>query len=153
MLRYEISSHAKPGFESRHNQRYWRREPVLGLGMGAWSSFPASEAAPHGGRSSNLRSISEYLERVEAGSLPTEHLEALNAATARGEAVFLALRHVDGLDARAFRAEFGAEPRAFFFDELEALSAAELVIESTAGDLRLSARGRLLADSVAEQFL
>ena len=153
MLRYEISSHAKPGFESRHNQRYWRREPVLGLGMGAWSSFPASAVAPHGGRSSNLRSISVYLERVEAGSLPTEHLEALSAATARGEALFLALRHVEGLDASAFRAEFGAEPRTFFFDELEALCAAELVIESAAGDLRLSARGRLLADSAAEQFL
>ena len=153
IARYEISSHAKPGFESRHNQRYWRREPVLGLGMGAWSSFPASAEAPLGGRSSNPRLVPSYLGRIEAGEVATEHRELLDAATARGEAVFLALRHVDGLAGSAFAEEFGGPPRAFFAEELDSLVEAGLILESEPGDLRLSERGRLLADSVAAQFL
>ena len=34
---YEISNWAKPGFESKHNLKYWRREPYLGFGAGAHS--------------------------------------------------------------------------------------------------------------------
>lgn len=151
--RYEISSHAMPGFESRHNQRYWRREPVLGLGMGAWSSFPPSGEAPQGGRSSNPRLIPSYLDSIEAGEVATEDRELLDAPTARGEAVFLALRHVDGLACAAFVTEFGGTPRAFFGEELDSLVEAGLILESEAGDLRLSARGQLLADSVAAHFL
>ena len=97
--------------------------------------------------------ISSYLGRIEAGEVATEHRELLDAATARGEAVFLALRHVDGLSGSAFAEEFGGPPRAFFAQELDALVEAGLILESEPGDLWLSERGRLLADSVAAQFL
>ena len=37
IARYEISNFARPGFESRHNLKYWRREPYLGFGADAHS--------------------------------------------------------------------------------------------------------------------
>ena len=154
LARYEISSYARPGFESSHNQRYWRRRPVLGLGMGAWSSEPARPDAPHGARSVNARQLDAYLSEVEAGRSPTAESEILDARTARGETVFLALRRTLGLRAVDFVAEFGATPRVFFAGEIDRLVASGLLAEHRAsGDLALTARGRMLADSVFEAFV
>jgi len=151
--RYEISSFARPGRTSRHNRRYWERRPVLGLGVGAWSSDPPSPEAPHGARRANPRSLAAYLERVAAGVPPTEVHERLDPATARGEAAFLALRTMRGLDAAAFAAEFGAAPRAFWPDAIDEAVAAGWLVESPCGDLRLSAAGVLLSDSLFERFV
>jgi oxygen-independent coproporphyrinogen-3 oxidase len=151
---YEISSFARPGFESRHNRRYWERRPVLGIGVGAWSSEPPSSEAPFGARSANLRELPEYLKRIEQGELPTAGApEILDERTARGEAMFLALRTARGLDAARFAAEFGAPPRRFFSSAIEACTRAGLLDELLGGDLRLTARGRLLSDSVFAQLV
>jgi oxygen-independent coproporphyrinogen-3 oxidase len=152
--RYEVSSWARPGRESLHNQRYWRRAPVLGLGVGAHSSEPAAEGAPFGARAANERSLAAWLARIEAGggATPPER-EAPPAATARGEAAFLALRTRAGLDAARFAAEFGAAPRQFFAEAIDALLALGLVSESAAGDLRPTERSWLFADTVATHFV
>ena len=151
---YELSNHAQPGFESAHNRRYWERRPVLGLGVGAWSSERATPAAPHGARRANLRALSPYLERVAAGrSAATGDAEVLGAATARGEAAFLALRTARGLEAAGFEREFGAPPRRFFGPQIAELVAAGLLAEAADGDLRLTARGRILSDTVFERFV
>jgi oxygen-independent coproporphyrinogen-3 oxidase len=151
---YEISSFARRGFESRHNRRYWEREPVLGLGVGAWSSEPPSPGAPFGARRANLRSLPIYLERLaRGGAAEAGPPEVLAEATARGEAVFLALRTSAGLDARRFSIEFGGEPRRFFAAEIDDCTAAGLVEEAESGDLRLTPRGRMLSDSVFERFV
>ncbi len=151
--RYEVSNFARPGFESRHNQRYWSREPVLGLGVGAVTNEPASEEAPFGLRRSNRREWKGYLEGVEAGRGAAAEVEVLDAPMARGETVFLGLRRARGLSARSFAAIFGASPRHYFGPEIEELLAAGLLDETPAGDLSLTARGWLLADSVAERFV
>jgi oxygen-independent coproporphyrinogen-3 oxidase len=149
--RYEISSYARPGQEALHNQRYWDRRPVLGLGMGAVSNDPPAEASPHGARRTNPRSLAAYLE-VVAGARRAE-VEALSPRIARGEAVFLALRTTAGLDAARFAAEFGAPPRAFFRDAIAALCAQGLLEERDTGRLRLTPRGRMLSDSVFAHFV
>ncbi|MCZ6784684.1 MAG: radical SAM family heme chaperone HemW [Proteobacteria bacterium] len=151
--RYEISSYARPGFRAVHNQRYWLRAPVLGIGMGAWSSEPPSPGAPHGVRRANSRQLETYLERVESGRSPAGEPEPLTPAIARGEAVFLSLRRREGLAAAGFAAEFGAPPRHFFAPAIEALTEAHLLTESTDGDLTLTARGRMLSDSVFAHFV
>jgi oxygen-independent coproporphyrinogen-3 oxidase len=152
--RYEISSFARPGHAARHNRRYWERLPVLGLGMGAWSNEPASPAAPHGTRRANPRALAVYLARIAAGGpAADEPAERLDAATARGEAAFLALRTMRGLDAAAFATEFGAAPRAFWPDAIAEAVAAGWLVESDAGDLRLSDAGILLSDSLFERFV
>lgn len=149
LARYEISSFARPGHEARHNRRYWQRRPVLGIGLGAWSSEPASRDAPHGARRVNVRSLDDYLARVAAGApAAAGEAERLDAAMARGEAAFLALRTREGLDARAFAAEFGAPPRAFWPEALAEALAAGWLTESETGVLRLTAAGILLSDTL-----
>jgi len=153
LARYELTNYARPGRESVHNSRYWLREPVLGLGVGAWSSEGPSPGAPHGARCSNPRDLAGYLSRVESGEPAEAAVERLDARTARGEAVFLALRRREGLAADRFRREFGASPRSFFGVSIEKLKAEALLVESPNGDLRLTPRGRQLADRVCQYFV
>ena len=151
--RYEISNYARPGFEAVHNRRYWERRPVLGLGVGAFSTDPPGPQAPFGVRRANLRALAAYLEAIEADRSPeAEPPERLDAATARGEAVFLGLR-AGGVDAARFEVEFGEPPRGFYRAEIEALAGAGLLEEQEGGDLRLTARGRQLADHVCMHFV
>jgi oxygen-independent coproporphyrinogen-3 oxidase len=155
LARYEISSFARPGFASRHNRRYWERRAVLGVGVGAWSCEPAGPDAPHGARRANLRTLDAWLARIEAG-LPGDAgpREVLDVATARGEAMFLALRTAAGLRARDFSGEFGAPPRSFWGEEIDRLVSGGLLVEDApGGDLRLSPRGRMLSDSVFACFV
>jgi oxygen-independent coproporphyrinogen-3 oxidase len=122
--------------------------------MGAWSSEPRRPDAPHGVRSANARELAAYLSLIEAAHSPVRESETLDAHTARGEAVFLGLRRMAGLRAAEFQHEFGASPRAFYQDEIESLVASALLDEDAeSGDLALTARGRLLADSVFEAFV
>jgi len=149
--RYEISSYARPGCEALHNQRYWERRPVLGLGMGAVSNDPPAAGAPHGTRRTNPRTLDAYLG-VAAGARCAE-VETLTPQVSRGEAVFLALRTASGLDAARFAAEFGAPPREFFGAEIAALRAQGLLEEGDTGRLWLTPRGRMLSDSVFAHFV
>jgi oxygen-independent coproporphyrinogen-3 oxidase len=154
LVAYEISNLARPGFESAHNRRYWERRPVLGLGVGAWSTEPRGPGTPHGARRANRRDLAGYLACVREGVSPAVGPpEVLDPRTARGEAALLALRTRRGLRATEFAAEFGAPPRRFFGEAIDRFRAAGLLLEAPEGDLRLSARGRLLADSVCEAFV
>lgn len=149
---YEISSHARPGFEAVHNRRYWERLPVLGLGMGAWSVEARTAQAPYGARQRNPATLPEYLDAAGRPP-PPEAVEQLDEVTARGEAMFLGLRTRRGVSARRFAAEFGSPPRRFYADELTRLAEAGLVLEQENGDVVLSHRGRLLSDTVFEAFV
>lgn len=154
LARYEISSFARPGRAARHNRRYWERCAVLAIGAGACSYEPPSAAAPHGIRRANLRSLDGYLARIAAGDpADAEPPERLAAASARGEAAFLALRTAAGLAAGPFGAEFGAPPRSFWPEAIDELVAGGLLREAPSGDLRLTPRGILLSNSVFAYFV
>ncbi|MEM7412280.1 MAG: radical SAM family heme chaperone HemW [Myxococcota bacterium] len=148
--RYEISSYAKRGAEAVHNRRYWQRLPVLGLGMGAVSSEPIGPGQPFGARRHNPRDLDAYWACADGAA--AEH-EVLDAATARGEAMFLALRTREGVDARAFADTFGAPPRDFFARDVERLLEQALLEETPDGGLRLTPRGRMLSDHVFTSFV
>ncbi len=151
--RYEISSYARPGRRSNHNARYWQRQAVLGLGLGAHSMEARSEDRPHGARRANPRSLERWHAAVAANPSTVGEIESLSVETARGEAVFLALRQREGLNALRFEAEFGEPPRAFFGPEIRSAVDRGWLLEGAAGDLQLTAEGRLLADSVAAEFV
>jgi len=156
LARYEVSSYARAGFESRHNQRYWQRRPVLGIGPGAWSNEAPRAGAPFGARRANARDLDLWLARIGAGEPGAlDPPERLDARTARGEAAFLALRTAAGLDAASFAAEFGAPPRAYWNAAIDELVAAGLLVEDSAraDSLRLTPRGLLLSDSVFLRFV
>ena len=141
---YELSSWARPGFESRHNSAYWERRPYTGIGAGA-HSFDGTT------RSWNERDLDRYIARTTAGERALAGSEELDEPTRAFEAVALGLRRVDGFSRKSFAAEFGADPLARF---------AAAVREGTAGDLlevtdeaiRLTARGRLLANEALVAF-
>jgi oxygen-independent coproporphyrinogen III oxidase len=104
---YEISNWAKPGFESRHNLKYWQREPYLGFGAGA-HSFSGTE------RWANAHDAAAYVAAVQAGRLPVEQHETLTAESALEEELFLGLRQLDGIDVGRIEREYGVTLKARF---------------------------------------
>ena len=97
---YEISNWAKPGFESRHNLKYWRREPYLGFGAGA-HSFSGTE------RWANAHDAAAYAAAVQSGRLPVEQHEKLTTESALEEELFLGLRQLDGIDVGRIERQYG----------------------------------------------
>lgn len=97
---YEISNWAKPGFESKHNLKYWRREPYLGFGAGA-HSFSGSQ------RWANAHDAAAYVSAIESGRLPVEQLETITAEQALEEELFLGLRQLVGINVGRIEKEYG----------------------------------------------
>jgi oxygen-independent coproporphyrinogen-3 oxidase len=142
---YELSSWALPGHDSRHNTAYWARRPYTGIGAGAHSYDGVS-------RSWNVRDLDRYLRLVEVGESATGGEERLDQDTHAFEAIALGLRAVDGLDRRAFAAEFALDPIDRFPDAVAETIAAGL-LEVNADAIRLTAAGRLLASEALVAFL
>jgi oxygen-independent coproporphyrinogen-3 oxidase len=113
---YEISNWAKPGYESRHNLKYWRREPYLGFGAGA-HSFSGAE------RWANAHDAAAYVSALQSGRLPVEQLEKVTAERALDEELFLGLRQLDGIDISRIEREYDVKLAARF----EPLASAGLV--------------------------
>ncbi len=97
---YEISNWGKPGLESRHNLKYWRREPYLGFGAGA-HSFSGAE------RWANAHDASVYVQALAGGKLPVEQHEVLTAEGALEEELFLGLRQLEGIDLGRIERQYG----------------------------------------------
>jgi oxygen-independent coproporphyrinogen-3 oxidase len=113
---YEISNWAQPGFESRHNLKYWRRTAYLGFGAGAHSFSEAQRWA-------NAHDAAVYVGAVQAGRLPVEQLEPVTPESALEEELFLGLRQLDGIDVRQIEREYGVA----LGTRLEALESAGLL--------------------------
>jgi oxygen-independent coproporphyrinogen-3 oxidase len=109
---YEISNWGKPGFESKHNLKYWRREAYLGFGAGA-HSFSGTQ------RWANAHDAATYVSAIEAGRLPAEQKEPVTREGALEEELFLGLRQLDGIDVARIEREYGVALDARF-DGLEA---------------------------------
>ncbi|MDA3950183.1 MAG: coproporphyrinogen-III oxidase family protein [Spirochaeta sp.] len=117
--RYEISSYAHPGAESRHNLAYWRMAPHLGLGPGAVGTFPfrgptspaevqvgTARTLPAGTahRVTTTRSFERFLRRSDFGM----EIEPLSAQDVVKEYCMMAFRTVEGIDTASFRKRAGA---------------------------------------------
>src|SRR5579863_6470424 len=96
---YEISNWALPGRRSRHNLKYWRREPYLGFGAGA-HSFDGAQ------RWANVHDSARYVACIEQGISPREQIEAVTLAQALEEELFLGLRQLDGIDLARIEREY-----------------------------------------------
>jgi oxygen-independent coproporphyrinogen III oxidase len=145
IAQYEISSFARAGQRSRHNQRYWLRRDVLGLG-------PSAASFVLGRRLRNAPALDDWRRALRAGDAPAVEDEAISTEEARREALYLGLRRLDGVSRAAYLREFGAAPEAFLGPELRRLRARELVLDQ-AGHLRLSERGILFADEVFQELV
>ncbi len=99
---YEISNWALPGKHSRHNLKYWRREPYLGFGAGAHSFDGATRWA-------NVHDSMRYIELIGKGISAREQIESVTAAQALDEEIFLGLRQLEGIDLDAIAARSNGE--------------------------------------------
>jgi putative oxygen-independent coproporphyrinogen III oxidase len=101
---YEISNWALPGMRSRHNLKYWRRQPYLGFGAGA-HSFDGTK------RWSNVHDSAGYVTCIEQGTSPREQIETVTSPQALEEELFLGLRQLEGVDLGRIEREYGISLR------------------------------------------
>ena len=169
---YEISNFARHGFESRHNLRYWRRRPYLGVGLDAssmlrceptltakketrqgWGTLHGADHSMHRGGPGNMlrAATTDDLKAYLAGA---EMVETTWLAPARQheEAWFLGLRMNAGVDVDALTLEFGREMVE------PAIKTAERLVNDglltfDGERVRLTARGRLISNDVFQEFL
>ncbi|MCS6981750.1 MAG: radical SAM family heme chaperone HemW [Flavobacteriales bacterium] len=141
-VHYEISNYALPGFESKHNKRYWLGLPTVGLGPSA-VSFNGSV------RTYNVRHNTRYIQAIRQGKRLYEE-ERLTPSHLHNEFVMTRLRLKEGIPLRFYADTFG--PRA-----LENLNRVvshwrpDLYERNTTG-LRLTSQGLLLADHLAAEL-
>jgi putative oxygen-independent coproporphyrinogen III oxidase len=140
---YEISNFARPGMESRHNLKYWTRQPYMGVGLDAHSMLEGSNGAVR-------FSTPDSLEKFIAGA--PMNRTTVSAHDALEEAFFLGLRLTRGVDLKAVRACFGAGAEAAFGEIIRELESSAM-LESEGDAVRLTPAGRLLSNEVFERFV
>jgi oxygen-independent coproporphyrinogen III oxidase len=138
---YEISNFCLPGFESRHNTKYWSGAPYYGFGNSAHSYDGARR------RWANERDAAKYVALVERSDSVIVERTELTEEDARSEAIFLGLRLMRGIDLNSYRARFGTNLREQFNGELDRLKTAGLVALDEER-LKLTTRGALLSNEV-----
>ncbi len=155
-VQYEISNWARgEAYFCRHNLRYWRGEPYLGLGAGAHGYIP-------GLRTVTARAPRAYIRRLEAPPRPLEFprtpatVEArrLTPAEEMGEYMMMGLRLTqEGVSAARFRQRFGLPLEAAYGAQIARLTALGLLEWAGEDTLRLTPRGRLLGNRVFMEFV
>lgn len=128
---YEVSNFARPGHESRHNLKYWRREPYLGLG-------PAAHSFDGRRRWGNPHSVRQWISALNSGADPRAFVEEIDERAARLETVMLGLRLPEGLPEDIFT----SAPRLADY-----LRSGHLI--HSEGRIRPTAKGLLVADRLA----
>jgi len=168
---YEISNFAREGCESRHNLKYWTRQPYLGIGVDAHSMLFASadpyliveagESTKGPGGSPPCEALAgdieavrlataDSLEQYVAGTAPRRTL--VGRRQALEETFFLGLRLNRGVDLRSVMAQFGPVAVQRVMSAIHELLS-EGLVQSDDSIIRLTPRGRLLSNEVFEQFL
>jgi oxygen-independent coproporphyrinogen-3 oxidase len=133
---YEISNYAKPGYECLHNLAYWQGRNYLGLGPSAFSTIGER-------RWQNTPDTSRYIEQIRSAVEPINFKEHLTDRMRKAETIAFGLRTSTGVCESEF---------AHWANELDALRH-EGYLEQGDARIRLTPKGRLLADSIAELFL
>ena len=138
---YEISNFAQHGHESRHNLKYWTRQPYIGFGVDAHSMLPANVKEADSIRFATADSLEEFF----AGKLLESAPVSLQAA--REENFFLGLRLNCGVNLAAIGGP--AEEYGSIIGELVEAG----LLEQSGECIRLTSRGRLLSNEVFARFI
>jgi oxygen-independent coproporphyrinogen-3 oxidase len=146
IVQYEISNFARPGYESRHNMKYWTRQPYFGFGVDAHSMLSSATPESDAVRFSPADSLERYMTGVDMQRTAVSRQAALE------ESFFLGLRLNRGVSLRELAAKFGET-----VVDNACIAIAELIesgLLEPAGDfVRLTTRGRLLSNEVFERFI
>ncbi len=142
---YEISNFARAGHRCRHNANYWANGEYLGLGVGAASYR-------NGDRSVHTRSLDAYVEAALANRPIPSETERLEGPKRVGEAIMLALRTAQGVGLGDFKRRYGIDVVRHYAPVVSRFTEAGL-LERTEDRMRLTERGRFLANDVCGAFV
>ncbi len=154
---YEISNFAREGHGSRHNLKYWRRQPYIGFGLDAHSMLPAGKDAV---RFQNADELDVYMRGGSAEgrsqfwtkSASRPEPERVEREAALEESLFLGLRLNEGVRLDCLREEFGGEMLASVMPGIaEACEAGLLVMDGER--IALTSHGRMASNEVFSRLL
>jgi oxygen-independent coproporphyrinogen-3 oxidase len=143
-VHYEISNFARPGFECRHNLKYWRDEDWLGFG-------PSAAGHWRGQRYRNPAALAAYAAAAAAGRWPLGDAEPSDPYREMRTAFVLGLRLTAGVDVGVFTRRYGVDPLAYFEAELAELAAG--LLDMGGGRVRLTREGFFLSDEVFARLI
>ena len=144
---YEVSSFARPGHRSRHNEAYWTHQTVIGLGPSAHSFW--RETRSRGWRWADVAHLGRWQGLLLSGERPLDWREPIGPDELADEAVLLGLRRlVDGLDLDLLERDYGVDLLGEKAPKFAALAGAGLVV-TTPTHVRLTPEGAAVADAVA----
>ncbi len=142
---YEISNFARAGHECLHNVNTWRMHEWIGLGPSAASQYG-------GWRGANVADLEKWLLQIARGERLTEDRVALTPALLAEDALIFGLRMNAGVDLATWRMRAPAAPWPAVEDTLATLAAGGL-LERQGEIVKLTGRGRLVADSVGAEIM
>lgn len=150
LLSYEISNHARPGQESRHNLTYWRYGDYVGIGPGAHGrlTLDGTKIATRAHRAPEI-----WLDKVEANGTAAERPEVIDRDARVAELLMMGLRLREGVPFARIEEE-GGRPWAGFIDgaALQRLVAGGFLITDADG-LRATVEGRQRLNAVLGSLL
>jgi putative oxygen-independent coproporphyrinogen III oxidase len=136
---YEVSNHARPGAESRHNLLYWRGHDYAGIGPGAHSRITRDD----GKHAIAIRKSPEaWLQAVAASGHGIEQDERLSPQNSADEYLLMGLRLAEGIDVTRLKAIDGRMLDDARLQQLEAQG----LVKRTSGRLQATDAGRLVLD-------
>ncbi|MGZ5454674.1 MAG: coproporphyrinogen-III oxidase family protein, partial [Candidatus Aminicenantales bacterium] len=145
LRQYEISNFARPGKECRHNLKYWRYDPYVGLGPSACSHIALR-------RWCNKASLESWSEAVERGRPATEEVVELTPALAAREALVFGLRLVRGVDVAELEERMGINVFALYAREIDELASGGLLVQAGAR-LWIPADKLLVSNAILSRFI
>lgn len=146
---YEISNFARAGYESRHNLKYWTRQPYLGFGVDAHSMLPVDEPFRDDKMEAVRLSMTDDYDLFFQS--PVWGNGFIDRQGAIEESFFLGLRLNRGVDWQELEEKFGRDLEPYGKAMVDLL--AEKLLEQSGGKIRLTARGRLLSNEVFQKFI
>ena len=144
--RYEISNFARSAdFISHHNAKYWDHTPYLGFGPFAHSFW-------NNKRYSNIRSVGDYINKLNHSIAPVAQSEVLSLQTLMFESIFLGLRTREGVNLRTFHKRYNKDFTDLYAKPIQILTSKRLAFIKDQ-QFQLTQKGLLLSDEILPLFL
>jgi oxygen-independent coproporphyrinogen-3 oxidase len=145
IMQYEISNFSKPGFECKHNLRYWNQEEYIGLG-------PSSHSFLNKKRYSNPSDINFYFRDAQQNIFNRTTQEVLDCVAVEFEYIMLKLRLTDGLDIKKFNEKFNIDFNSKYLTQIKYLVENKLIIYNEE-IIKLTKFGMDVSNFVFEKFI
>jgi putative oxygen-independent coproporphyrinogen III oxidase len=154
LMRYEVSNHAKPGFESKHNIAYWQNRFYFGLGAGAAGHYPNLESetqdVPLENQIIAYRRTNPHLSNWLTGE--RGEIEAVTRESFVTDALFSGLRLLSGVNLTDISTRAGINARDYFAPQFEKLVSQGL-LEFEGETVRATTNGLWVLNQVISEFL